>query len=122
MQRPSSVSAIKVDGQRAYALVRAGQEVDLAARPVTVSRFEVIGEPRSQGGFTDFDVSIDCSSGTYIRALARDLGRALGVGGHLIALRRTRVGPFTEQVALTLAQLGELAEPIALALPAAIAA
>src|ERR1022692_364574 len=90
MQRPSSVSAIKVDGQRAYALVRAGQEVDLAARPVTVSRFEVIGEPRSQGGFTDFDVSIDCSSGTYIRALARDLGRALGVGGHLIARGRSR--------------------------------
>ena len=122
MQRPSSVSAIKVDGQRAYALVRAGQEVELAERPVTVSRFEVLGSPRRAGSFTDFDVSIDCSSGTYIRALARDLGAALGVGGHLTALRRTRVGPFGEDVALTLAQLGELADPIALPLPAAIAA
>jgi tRNA pseudouridine55 synthase len=122
MQRPSAVSAIKVDGQRAYALVRAGQEVELQARPVTISRFEVIGQPRQEDRFTDFDVSIDCSSGTYIRALARDLGRALGVGGHLTALRRTRVGAFTAEVALTLAQLGELAEPIALPLPAAIAA
>ncbi|MCW2522755.1 MAG: truB [Frankiales bacterium] len=122
MQRPSSVSAIKVDGQRAYALVRAGEQVELDERPVTVSRFEVLGRPRVEGEFTDFDVSIDCSSGTYIRALARDLGAALGVGGHLTALRRTRVGPFTEAAALTLSQLSELDDPIALPLPAAIAA
>ena len=92
-QVPSSVSAIKVDGRRAYDRVRAGEEVVLAARDVVVSRFDVAAR-RQQDGFLDLDVIVDCSSGTYIRSLARDLGAALGVGGHLTALRRTRVGPF----------------------------
>ena len=92
-QVPSSVSAIKVDGKRAYALVRAGESVELASRPVTVSTFEVL-ERRDAPGAIDLDVRVECSSGTYIRALARDLGSALGVGGHLTALRRSRVGPF----------------------------
>ena len=98
MQVPSSVSAIKVDGERAYAKVRGGDEVKLAARPVTVSRFEVTSDIRlvSDGDsiFVDFDAVIDCSSGTFIRALARDLGSALQVGGHLTALRRTRIGTY----------------------------
>jgi tRNA pseudouridine55 synthase len=92
-QVPSAVSAIKVDGRRAYALVRAGEEVELKARAVTVSRFDMLREHRGSG-VIDLDVVVDCSSGTYIRALARDLGDALGVGGHLTALRRTRIGPF----------------------------
>ena len=92
-QVPSRVSAIKVAGRRAYDLVRAGEEVELAAREVTVSRFEVL-RTRRLDGYLDLDVVVDCSSGTYIRALARDLGAALGVGGHLTALRRTRIGPF----------------------------
>ena len=96
-QVPSTVSAIKVNGQRAYALARRGEDVALAAREVTVSRFDVVdlGQADADGlGVVDVDVVVDCSSGTYIRALARDLGAALGVGGHLTALRRTRVGPF----------------------------
>jgi tRNA pseudouridine55 synthase len=92
-QIPSAVSAIKVDGRRAYARVRAGEEVELAARRVTISRFEAVAE-RREGARIDLDVVVDCSSGTYIRALARDLGAALGVGGHLTALRRTAIGPF----------------------------
>ena len=92
LQRPSAVSAIKVDGRRAYALVRAGEEVVLPERPVTISAFDVLAVRR--GEWVDVDVRVDCSSGTYVRALARDLGEALGVGGHLTALRRTRVGPF----------------------------
>ena len=98
IQVPSSVSAIKVDGRRAYARVRGGEEVRLAGRPVTVSRFAVLAvRPAVSDGVpvVDVDAVIDCSSGTYIRALARDLGADLGVGGHLTALRRTRVGPFT---------------------------
>lgn len=94
MQVPSSVSAIKVDGRRSYQRVRAGESVELAARPVTVSRFEPMGDLRRQGRLADLDVIVDCSTGTYIRALARDLGAALGVGGHVTALRRSRVGPF----------------------------
>ena len=98
MQVPASVSAIKVNGERAYAKVRGGDEVKLQARPVTVSRFVQVGPLRrvAENGhsFIDFDVIIDCSSGTYIRALARDLGQALAVGGHLTALRRTRVGGY----------------------------
>lgn len=90
-QRPSAVSAIKVDGQRAYARVRAGDEVVLESRRVTVSRFD-IHDIRRLDNAIDLDVTVDCSSGTYIRALARDLGESLGVGGHLTALRRTRVG------------------------------
>jgi tRNA pseudouridine55 synthase len=93
-QRPSAVSAIKVDGQRAYARVRAGDDVVLDSRRVTVSRFD-IHDIRRQDNAIDVDVTVDCSSGTYIRALARDLGDALGVGGHLTALRRTRVGSLT---------------------------
>ena len=93
-QVPSSVSAIKVDGKRAYDLVRAGEEVVLKSRKVTVSRFEIVGEPLAVEKYLDIKVEVDCSSGTYIRALARDLGEALGVGGHLTALRRTRIGSF----------------------------
>ena len=97
-QVPSSVSAIKVDGERAYAKVRSGDEVKLKARPITIHRFEIIGEPRlvveGENSFLDFDAIIDCSSGTYIRALARDLGSALGLGGHLTALRRTKIGNY----------------------------
>ncbi|MEO6116515.1 MAG: tRNA pseudouridine(55) synthase TruB [Pseudolysinimonas sp.] len=92
-QVPSTFSAIKVDGRRSYDRARSGEEVTLAARSVTVSRFEVRAE-RRDGPFLDLDVVVDCSSGTYIRALARDLGAALDVGGHLTALRRTAVGPF----------------------------
>lgn len=92
-QVPSSVSAIKVDGKRAYARVRGGEQVSLEARPVSIDRFEVIRVRRDKD-VIDVDVEVDCSSGTYIRALARDLGFRLGVGGHLIALRRTRIGPF----------------------------
>jgi tRNA pseudouridine55 synthase len=105
-QVPSSVSAIKVDGVRSYAKVRAGEEVSLAARPVTVSEFEVLEERRSAGAI-DLDVRVVCSSGTYIRALARDLGAALGVGGHLTALRRSRIGSFAVAEAATLDELGE---------------
>lgn len=94
-QVPSTVSAIKVGGKRAYDLARAGQDVQLKAREVTVARFDVLDVRRTPGGDAiDLDVVVDCSSGTYIRALARDLGAALGVGGHLTALRRTRIGPF----------------------------
>ena len=93
-QVPATVSAIKVDGKRAHALAREGAEFELAARSVTVSRFDVLATRRS-GEVVDLDVEVDCSSGTYVRALARDLGAALGVGGHLTALRRTAVGPFT---------------------------
>lgn len=94
LQVPSSVSAIKVAGRRAYDLVRAGEPVDLAARPVTVSRFVLVGGLRRRPGVIDVDVEVDCTTGTYVRALARDLGAALGLGGHLTVLRRTRVGPF----------------------------
>ncbi|MFC8680840.1 tRNA pseudouridine(55) synthase TruB [Microbacterium ureisolvens] len=124
-QVPSTYSAIKVDGRRAYDLARAGQDVQLKAREVTVSRFDIVAERRASAGsaarglaargegsaaggqgsgagpvasadsgVVDLDVVVDCSSGTYIRSLARDLGAALGVGGHLTALRRTRIGPF----------------------------
>ena len=97
VQVPSTVSAIKIDGQRAYARARRGENVQLAGRPVTVSRFEVLGrrDATADGvAVVDLDVVVDCSSGTYIRALARDLGTALGIGGHLTALRRTKVGGF----------------------------
>jgi tRNA pseudouridine55 synthase len=109
-QVPSAVSAIKVDGKRSYARVRAGETVELAARPVTISRFDVLAVRRSveEGcAVVDVDVTVDCSSGTYIRALARDAGSALGVGGHLTALRRTAVGPYRLDIARTLESLGE---------------
>ena len=103
-QVPPGISAIKVGGERAYRLARAGQAPALAARNVTVSRFDVTGT-RPAGQLLDVDVAVTCSSGTYIRALARDLGAALGVGGHLTALRRSRVGPYDLSQALTLDQL-----------------
>ncbi|MDV2475847.1 tRNA pseudouridine(55) synthase TruB [Rhodococcus zopfii] len=107
-QVPASVSAIKVDGKRAYARMREGETVELAARPVTVSRFDVLARRDLPGaGFVDLDVEVDCSSGTYIRALARDLGTTLGVGAHLTALRRTKVGPFGLEHARTLEQLAD---------------
>jgi tRNA pseudouridine55 synthase len=112
-QVPSSVSAIKVKGVRSYTRARAGDEVDLPARPVTVSRFDVLrtasGTTRDDQGepvaVLDVDVEVEVSSGTYVRALARDLGSALGVGGHLTALRRTRVGRFGLDLATPLDEL-----------------
>jgi tRNA pseudouridine55 synthase len=104
-QIPSAVSAIKVNGVRSYARVRAGQDVTLVARPVVVNRFEVVGrrEESAEGvPVLDLDVLVECTTGTYVRALARDLGAALGIGGHLTALRRTQVGPFTLAEAQTL--------------------
>ncbi|WP_458106951.1 tRNA pseudouridine(55) synthase TruB [Arthrobacter sp. R3-55] len=107
-QVPSSVSAIKVNGERSYARVRSGEEVKLAARPVTIHRFDVHSIQRVDGGrVVDVDVTVECSSGTYIRALARDLGNGLGVGGHLTSLRRTQVGPYTLDQARTLEELAE---------------
>jgi tRNA pseudouridine55 synthase len=117
-QVPSQVSAIKVDGRRAYQRVRAGEEVALKARLVTVSRYDVT-DVRAVGSYLDVDVSVDCSTGTYIRALARDLGAGLGVGGHLTMLRRTRVGCFDLSLAST---LEELAESFAVTPIAAVAA
>jgi tRNA pseudouridine55 synthase len=110
-QRPPAVSAIKVDGKRAYARARAGEDVILAERSVVVSRFDVIAvrpvADIADGALLDVDVEVTCSTGTYIRALARDVGAVLGVGGHLSALRRTRVGAFDLTGARTLAELGE---------------
>lgn len=105
MQVPPQVSAIKVNGQRAYKLTRAGQAPELAARPVTVYEFTVT----DRRGM-DVDATIRCSSGTYIRSLARDLGTLLGTGGHLTALRRTRVGPYGEAEARSLDFLAERLE------------
>ncbi|MEU9866152.1 tRNA pseudouridine(55) synthase TruB [Streptomyces sp. NPDC047971] len=111
MQVPSKVSAIKIDGKRSYARVRGGEEFEIPARPVTVSSFQVydVREATAEEGtpVVDLVVSVVCSSGTYIRALARDLGAGLGVGGHLTALRRTRVGPYKLDAARTLDQLQE---------------
>jgi tRNA pseudouridine55 synthase len=130
-QVPSSVSAIKVNGERAYARVRAGEEVKLASRPVTIHSFDVLAirhgveavapadsvdvpadvlaDVLADDGvsYVDIDVTVRCSSGTYIRALARDLGSDLGVGGHLTALRRSAVGPYTLDRARTLEELAE---------------
>jgi tRNA pseudouridine55 synthase len=106
-QTPSSVSAIKVDGKRAYDLVRAGETVELKKREVTVARFELRRFSRVDD-FVDISVAVDCSSGTYIRALARDLGAALEVGGHITALRRTKVGNFDVSQASNLEQLENL--------------
>ncbi|MCU1439889.1 MAG: tRNA pseudouridine synthase [Rhodoglobus sp.] len=100
MQRPSSVSAIKVDGKRAYTRAREGEEVVLAERAVTIHTFDVLRIAR--GEWIDVDVRVACSSGTYVRALARDLGENLGAGGHLTMLRRTRVGPFSVEQAVAL--------------------
>ncbi|MER6764452.1 MULTISPECIES: tRNA pseudouridine(55) synthase TruB [Amycolatopsis] len=119
-QVPSAVSAVKIDGKRAYARVRAGEDVVLPPRPVTVHRFDVLGL-RREGDRIELDAIVECSSGTYVRALARDLGAGLGVGGHLKALRRTTVGPFTLARARTLDQLEEKPE-LSLDLDAAVAA
>jgi tRNA pseudouridine55 synthase len=115
-QVPSTFSAIKVDGKRAYELARTGEAVELKSRTVTISRFEVLAERRT-GTFTELDAVIDCSSGTYIRALARDLGAGLGVGGHLTALRRTSIGPFEVADAVP----ADAIDPAALRAPAAVA-
>jgi tRNA pseudouridine55 synthase len=105
-QIPSSVSAIKVDGQRAYKLAREGQTVELAPRKIRIDRFDVL-DVRRDGDLLDVDVEVVCSSGTYVRALARDVGEALAVGGHLTALRRTRVGHFGLDHAATLDDLAD---------------
>lgn len=120
-QVPSSVSAIKVNGERAYKRVREGEAVELSARPVSVHRFEAI-EFERVGAFVDVDVSVQCSAGTYVRALARDLGQLLGVGGHLTKLRRTQVGAFTIDQALTLDQLATRADPVMVSMAAAVGA
>jgi tRNA pseudouridine55 synthase len=101
-QVPSAVSAIKVDGKRAYARVRAGEAVELPSRRVTIHGLEVVS-----ADLPDVEIRVHCSSGTYVRAIARDLGAALGVGGHLTALRRTAVGPFGVDDARTLDRLAE---------------
>ncbi|MET9021274.1 tRNA pseudouridine(55) synthase TruB [Actinopolymorpha sp. NPDC004070] len=103
-QVPSSVSAVKVGGERAYRKAHKGEDVELAPRQVVVRRFEVT-DVRPAGEIVDVDVVVECSSGTYVRALARDLGAGLGVGGHLTALRRTRVGPYGLEQARTIEQL-----------------
>ncbi|MEY4995224.1 MAG: tRNA pseudouridine(55) synthase TruB [Actinomycetota bacterium] len=113
-QIPSAVSAIKVDGKRAYDLVREGKQVELKSREVDISRFELTSEISIVDEHLEFDVVVDCSSGTYIRALARDLGTALGVGGHLRALRRTRVGSYSVDEATAIDS-----EPVVLDLTAA---
>ena len=105
-QVPSTVSAVKVGGKRAYRLAREGEQVELAARRVRIDRFDIVATRRA-GPFVDLEVEVVCSSGTYIRALARDLGARLAVGGHLTALRRTRVGRFGLQNAYTLEQLAQ---------------
>jgi tRNA pseudouridine55 synthase len=121
-QVPPATSAIKVGGRRAYQLARAGQAPELAARPVTVHEFS-ISDPRPSGGVLDVTAVVCCSSGTYVRALARDLGESLGVGGHLTRLRRTRVGPYRIEAAHSLAELAAdlrlipLAEAAAAAFP-----
>jgi tRNA pseudouridine55 synthase len=117
-QVPPGISAIKVDGKRAYRLTREGTPPELAARTVTVRELALTAI-RPAGEVLDADVRVTCSSGTYIRAIARDAGAALGVGGHLTALRRTRVGPYTEGMARTLAELAESLDVVPLAEAAA---
>jgi tRNA pseudouridine55 synthase len=117
-QVPPAVSAIKVDGQRAYRLTRAGSAPELKSRLVTVYEFTVTAM-RRDGELLDVDATVRCSSGTYIRALARDLGAALGTGGHLTRLRRIRVGGYRIEDARTLEQLAERFEVLPLAQAAA---
>ncbi len=119
-QVPPAVSAVKVDGQRAYRLTRAGAAPELKPRPVTVYEFTITAV-RRDGDLMDVDATVRCSSGTYIRALARDLGAALGTGGHLTCLRRTRVGGYRIEMARTLEQLAEHFEIVPLAQAAAAA-
>jgi tRNA pseudouridine55 synthase len=112
-QVPSAVSAIKINGERAYKRVRDGENVEIPARRVTVSRLDVLDVRRPAGTeVIDVDIDVTCSSGTYIRAIARDLGTALGVGGHLTALRRTAVGGLTLAESATLEQLEERAPDV----------
>ncbi|MEV6704819.1 tRNA pseudouridine(55) synthase TruB [Micromonospora wenchangensis] len=111
-QVPSAVSAIKINGERAYKRVRDGEQVELPARRVTVSRLDVSAIRRDTPDVVDVDIDVTCSSGTYIRALARDAGLALGVGGHLTALRRTAVGSFTLAESATLAALEQRAPEV----------
>jgi tRNA pseudouridine55 synthase len=121
-QVPPVVSAIKVDGQRAYRLTRAGTAPELAPRPVTVYEFTVTAVRRTEGdGLVDLDATVRCSSGTYVRALARDLGAAVGTGGHLTRLRRTRVGGYGLDQARTLDQLAARFEVLPLAQAASAA-
>lgn len=122
MQAPSAVSAIKVDGKRAYDRVRQGEQVELTARPVDITEFSIselrrATAPGSGIPFIELDVVVACSSGTYIRALARDLGRDLGVGGHLAQLRRLSIGPFHVADARSVAAIS----PTDLIQPAAVA-
>jgi tRNA pseudouridine55 synthase len=113
-QVPPGISAVKVGGRRAYQLTRSGTAVELAPRAVTVHELAVL-EVRTSGDVTDVDVTVSCSSGTYVRAIARDLGAALGSGGHLTALLRTRVGRYQLADARTLDQLAEALAVIPLA-------
>jgi tRNA pseudouridine55 synthase len=113
-QVPSSVSAVKVAGRRAYARVRAGEQVALKPRRVRISRLELLRTTRPGSDVLDCDVAVECSSGTYIRAIARDLGAVLGVGGHLTALRRTRVAGFTLDQAVTLEELERTGRAVAI--------
>lgn len=110
MQKPSSVSAIKIDGKRAHERVRDGEQVDIPAREVTIESIEIINIARN-GEFVDIDIRVKCSAGTYIRSIARDLGAALKVGGHLTSLRRTLVSPFV----ITECSDWESGEPISVA-------
>jgi tRNA pseudouridine55 synthase len=105
MQTPPAFSAIKIDGQRAYDLARQGETVQLEARPVQIDRLEIVGMPDPLTSVFE----AECGRGTYVRAIARDIGRALGCYGHVIALRRTRVGPFQEAQAVTLSELEDAA-------------
>jgi tRNA pseudouridine55 synthase len=120
-QVPPRISAIKVDGQRAYRLTRSGATPELAPRTVTVTRLDLLALRPAGDALLDIDVAVTCSTGTYIRSIARDLGAALGTGGHLTALRRTRVGPYGVNQARTLGQLAEKFEltPLAQAAEAA---
>lgn len=106
MQVPPRFSAIKVDGERAYALARDGEEVELAARPVVIDELRIVDVPDEDSVVLE----ARCGKGTYVRAIARDLGRALGCRGHVIALRRTRVGPFSEDDAVDLDEIEDAAD------------
>ena len=111
MQRPSNYSAIKVNGVRSYARARAGEEFELAAREIHVEKFVIVDTRRNEDSI-EVDVFVTCSSGTYVRALARDLGETLGVGGHLTSLRRTSIGGFTIEDAVKIDQIADRRIPL----------